>query len=114
MDILNKYIENFDPNAKIFGVDIEFDTYNDPQKKLYNKVFPCIFEPKSKVLVGRRNVYQLLLTMRTGKRENILKYKATEKTHATLCPKKRFPMYTGHIYFLIKRARWKVTKAKQI
>ena len=41
--------------------------------------------------------------MRTGKRENILKYKATEKTHATIQPEKRFPMYIDYIHFLTKR-----------
>ena len=48
--------------------------------------------------------------MRTGKRGKILKYKATEKTHATLFPKKRFPMYIDHIHFLTEKAEWKVTK----
>ena len=47
--------------------------------------------------------------MRTGKRENILKYKAIEKTHTTRSPKKRFPMFIYHIHFLTKRAGWKVT-----
>ena len=74
-----------------------------------NEMFPCIFEPKSKVPVDSR-IYQLLLTMRTGKMENILKYKASEKTHPTLRPKKRFPMYIDHIHFLTTRAGWKVTK----
>ena len=62
-----------------------------------NEVFPCIFEPKSKVPVDSR-IYQLLLTMRTGKMENILKNKASEKTHPTLRPKKRFPMYIDHTF----------------
>ena len=48
--------------------------------------------------------------MRTGKKNNVLKYKATEKTHATLYPKKQFPMYIDHIHFLTKKAWWKVTK----
>ena len=107
MDILNKSIENFDPNAEIgeiFVVDVEFDAHDDSRKKIYNEVLPCIFEPKSKVPVNRRSVYQVLPTMRTGKRENIPKYKATEKTHATLGHKKRFPMYIDHIHFLTKRA----------
>ena len=30
--------------------------------------------------------------------------------HATLRPKKMFPMYIDHIHSLTKRARWKVTK----
>ena len=95
MDILNKSIESFDLNTKIgesFLVDMEFEAYDDPRKEMCNEVFSCIFEPKSKVPVDRRSVYQLLSTMRTGKRENILKYKATEKTHATHRPKKRFPI----------------------
>ena len=72
MEILNKSIEKFDPNAKIdemFVVDIEFNVYDDPRKKMCNEVFPCIFEPISKVPVDRRSVYQLLSTMRTGKKE---------------------------------------------
>ena len=77
---------------------------------MYNEVFPCIFEPKSKISVYRCSVYQLLSTMRTGKRENMLKYKATKKMHATLCPKKSFPMYIDHIHFLTKMTGWKVTK----
>ena len=76
---------------------------------MYNEGFACIFESKCKVPVDRR-IYQLLLTMRTGKRENILKHKATEKTHLILPPKKRFPMYIDHIHFLTKWVRWKVTK----
>ena len=72
METLNKSIEKFDPNAKIdemFVVDIEFNVYDDPRKKMCNEVFPCIFEPISKVPVDRRSVYQLLSTMRTGKKE---------------------------------------------
>ena len=113
MDILFNSIENFDSSAKvgeIFVVDIKVSAYDDPRKKIYNEVFPCIFEPKSKVLVDRRSVYQLLSTMKTGKKYNVLKYKAIEKTNATLLPKKRFPMYIDHIHFLTKRAGWKVTK----
>ena len=48
--------------------------------------------------------------MRSGKRGNILSFKATEKTHATLDPKKRFPMFIDHIHFLTERAGWKLTK----
>ena len=45
-----------------------------------------------------------------GKKDNILKYTATEKTHATLDPKKHFPMFIDHIQFLTKIAGWTVTK----
>ena len=47
---------------------------------MYNEVYPCIFQPKSKVSVDRRSVYQLLSTMRMGKMDNILKYAATENS----------------------------------
>ena len=113
IEILNDSIGNFDPNAKtgeIFVLDVEFNGYDDPSKKMYIEVYPCIFQPKSKVSVDRRSVYQLLSTMRMGKKHNILKYAATEKTHATLDPKKRFSMFIDHIHFLIKRVGWTVTK----
>ena len=38
MDVFNKSIENFDPNAEIceiFVVDIEFDAYDDPRKNIW-------------------------------------------------------------------------------
>ena len=113
MDILNKAIKNIDPNGnigEIFVVDIEFSAYDDPCKKMYNEVFPCMCQPKSKMSVDRRSAYQLISTMRTSIKNNVLKYKATEKTHTTLYSKKRFPMYIDCIHLLTKRAGWKVTK----
>ena len=65
MDILNNSTENFDRNSKwgeIFVSNIEFDAYDDPKKKMFNEVFPCVFEPKSKVPVSSRSVYQILCT----------------------------------------------------
>ena len=46
MEILNNSIDRFDPNSKIveiFAVNIEFDSYDDPRKKMYNEVFPTYF-----------------------------------------------------------------------
>ena len=86
LETLENSLKNFDPNAKIgevFVVDIQFDAYDDPPKRIYYEIYPCIFQPKSKVLPNRRSVYQLLSNMRSGKRGNILSFKATEKTHAT-------------------------------
>ena len=77
---------------------------------MYNEIFPCVFEPKSKVYVDRYSVYQLRSTMPTGKRNNVLKYTGTEKMHATHCPKKRFPMFIDHIHFLTKGKGWKGTQ----
>ena len=104
LDVLNNSLANFDSNSKIgevFVVNIQFDAYDDPRKKMYNEVFPCVFEPKTKVPVSSRSVDQLLSTMRTGKRGDVLKLKSTEKTHATLLPKRRFPMFINHLYFLL-------------
>ena len=83
------------------------------QIKTRKSFHPCIFEPKSKVPVDNRSVYQLLSTMRVGKRGDVLKFKSTEKTQATPKPKKRFPMYVDHIHFLVKRAGWKVTNVNR-
>ena len=116
LDVLNNSLANFDSNSKIgevFVVNIQFDAYDDPRKKMYNEVFPCVFEPKTKVSVSSRSVDQLLSTMRTGKRGDVLKFKSTEKTHPTLLPKRRFPMFINHLYFLINWAGWKVTNVHQ-
>ena len=53
------------------------------------------------------NYYQ---TWELEKKDDILKFLVTEKTHATLKPKKGFSMFLDHIDFLTKRADWKVTK----
>ena len=71
IEILNDSIGNFDPNAKtgeIFVLDVEFNAYDDPSKKMYNEVYPCIFQPKSKVSVDRRSVYQLVSMMKMAKK----------------------------------------------
>ena len=80
METLENSLKNFDPNAKIgevFVVDIQFDAYDDLRKRIFNEIYPCIFQPKSNVLPNRRSVYQLLWNMRSGKRGNILSFKAT-------------------------------------
>ena len=53
-------------------VDIRFVDFNDPVKKMYNEIYPCIFESKTKIPTDSRSVYQLLGNMRI------------EKTYATL------------------------------
>ena len=45
LNILNKSIKNFNPNAKIcniFIIDIEFDTNDYPKIKMYTEVLLCI------------------------------------------------------------------------
>ena len=66
-------------------------------KKMYNEIYPCIFEPKTNVSADERSVYQLLSNMRVVKKDNILKFLVTEKTRATLKPKKHFPMFLEHM-----------------
>ena len=112
LDILYKAVNDFDPNSKIghaFVVDIHFQDLKI-KKKMCNEIYPCISEPKTKVPVDERSVYQLLSNMRVGKKDNILKLLVTEKTHATLKRKKYFPMFLNHIDFLTKRAGRRVIK----
>ena len=73
-------------------------------------MYPCISEPKTKVPADERSAYQLLSNMGVGKEDNIFEFLVTEKTHATLKPKKLFLIFLDHMDFLTKRADWKVTK----
>ena len=71
MQTFENSLTNFDSNAKIgevFVVDMHFDAYDFPRKKMYNEVHPRILEPKNKVLPNLRSVYQLLSNMRSGKK----------------------------------------------
>ena len=77
---------------------------------MYNEMYPCISEPKTKVPADERSVYQLLSNMGVGKEDNTFEFLVTEKTHATLKPKKLFLIFLDHMDFLTKRADWKVTK----
>ena len=65
-------VTNYDPLkdriGHIFIVDIEFAAVNDPIKKMYNEIYPCIFETKTKVPVDNRSVYQLFSNMRMDKK----------------------------------------------
>ena len=45
-----------------------------------------------------------------GTNNNPLAYHTTKKAHATILKKKFLSMYLEHLTFVIKRARWKVTK----
>ena len=77
LDILNKAVNDFDPNSKIghvFVVDIHFQEFNYQKKKMYNEIYPCIFEPKTKFSADEKSVYQLLSNMRVRKKDNIFNY----------------------------------------
>ena len=53
METLENSLKNFSPNGKIgelFVEDIQFDAYDDPCKRIYNEIYPCVFQPKSNVL----------------------------------------------------------------
>ena len=53
MDVFNKSIDNFDPNAEIceiFVVDIEFDAYDDPRKKYMMRYFSVSLSQRAKFL----------------------------------------------------------------
>lgn len=108
---MNVLVSNYDPlkdrTRHTFIVDIEFVALEYPIKKIYNEIYSCIFEPKTKVPIDNRSVCKLFSNVRMGKK-NILKYLFTKKTHTTLKSKKRFPMYVNNIKFLTQRVGCKV------
>ena len=92
-EILNICIKNFNPDAKIgeiFLVDIEL-----PLVMMLVK-FILVFlnqKKKKKKSTDWRSVYQLLSTMPMGEKKIFKSLRQQKKTHSTLFPKKRFPMY---------------------
>ena len=73
-------------------------------------MYPCISEPKTKVPADERSVYQLLSNMGVGKEDNTFEFLVTEKTHATLKPKKLFLIFLDHMDFLTKGLTGKLQK----
>ena len=55
LELMNKIVKNNNPlkdkTEHIFVVDIEFLDFSNPVKKMYNEVYACIFEPKTKIPV---------------------------------------------------------------
>ena len=100
-----------DKIGHLFIVDIEFDVKNaDERKYLYNEIFPPIIEKKTKIDVNERSLFQLLELFAETDKEKAKCYRVTEKSHATMFPKKCIPLYIEDLQFLIKRAGWIVTK----
>ena len=100
-----------DEIGHLFIVDIEFDFKNaDERKYMYNEIFPSIIEKKTKIDVSERSLFQLLELFSETDKEKAKSYRVTEKSHATLFPKKCIPLYIEDLQFLIKRAGWIVTK----
>ena len=64
-----------------YGFAMNLTIQKKKKKKMYNEIYLCIFQPKTKVPAYERSVYQLLSNMRVGKKDNILKFLVTEKTH---------------------------------
>ena len=62
---------------------------------MYYEIYPCIFQSKSKFPADHRIIYQLLSTIRLRKKENILKFAATEESYATLDPKNCLACHQG-------------------
>ena len=46
---------------------------------MYNKVSPCIFEPKTKIPADYRSVYQLLANVRVGKKRKYIEVFSNRK-----------------------------------
>ena len=77
---------------------------------LYNEIFPPIIEKKKVLDADERSTFQLLNMFDTSTEGKPKTYRCTPKSHATMFPKKFIPLYLENLRFLIKRARWCVTK----
>ena len=110
----NLLLEKFllkDPIGHLFVVDIEFDEKNATRKQyMYNEIFPTIIEKQKILDANERSLFQLLELFDKTKDGKPKSYRCTAKSHATMFPKKFIPLYLEDLRFLIKRARWVVTK----
>ena len=98
--------------TNLFVVDISFDAQQAGSRKLvYNVLHTPIFE-KQKILDSfEKSVFQLSENVRMGEISNeMLLFKATKSSQATIHEHVLILLNLEHIGFLIKRAGWRVTK----
>ena len=106
--ILDK-ISHEDKIGHLFVFDIQFHNKN-PKTKLFNEIYPPIFEKNKKIEPFERSTPQLMsILARNEEKDKINNFSYTSKTHSTLEEKKFIPLYTKDLHFLIKRAGWLVT-----
>ena len=109
-NILLKKLSLKDKTGHLFVVNIKFNKEKAGKKELlYNEIYPAIIEKQIKIPENERSVYQLLDNYNESSR-GPSPYRTTEKSHATLLPKKYIPLYLEHLNFLINRCGWTVAK----
>ena len=87
----------------------KFDSKNASEKQLFfNEIYSLIFVKKSFV----SKVFQLLDAMRLNDKETINSCKTTSKAHVTMDEKIEIPLYEDHLYCLLSKCCWKVTKIR--
>ena len=100
-----------DEIGHLFVVDIEFDVKRATEYEyMYNEIFPTIIEKQKLLKANKRSVYQLLELMQKTSDGVPKTYRCTEKSHATMFPKRFISLYLEDLSFLIKRCCWRVTK----
>ena len=77
---------------------------------MYNEIFPPIIEKQKILDANEWSLFQLLELFDKTNDGKPKSYRCTDKSHATMFPKKFIPLYLEDLRFLIKRAGWVVTK----
>ena len=110
-NLLLETVDLDDRIGHLFVVDIEFDKKRaTEQEYLYNEILPPIIEKQKILEASERSLYQLLQLFSKTTDNKPKSYHCTAKSHATLFPKKFFPLYWEDLKFLITRCYWRVTK----
>ena len=68
---------------------------------MYNEIIPPIIEKQKILEANERSVYQLLDLFSKTNKDRPKSYRCTEKSHATLFPKKFIPLYLEDVKLLI-------------
>ena len=109
--MLLKHVSLDDLVGHLFVVDISFDYEKaTPRQRLYNEIYLSVIEKQIITDVAERSVYQLIEQYNEAYDGAPRSYCATRKEHATLFQKRLQPLYLEHLFFLINRAGWYVTK----
>ena len=79
---------------------------------MFNEIYTQIFEKCKLIKPYERPVLQLWsVLLRNGEKDIVNTFKHNAKTHSTMKEKKIIPLYAEHLYFLVTRADWLVTKS---
>ena len=107
---LLKTITLEDKIGHLFTVEIEFFEGNE-KTLLFNEIYPPVFEKKKKISPRERSTSQIMSRAQRKKgKDEISALPFNSKTHTTLKKKMFVNIYAEDLYFLTRRAGWRVTK----